>query len=83
MKRLMVGSIDNRIWYGEVKDRGSFYTMPGKREDVTDDAIRTVFEWMLQNLKDTATAFQIRYPTINAVMEIRRESNKEDDDDEV
>lgn len=79
MKRLMVGSIDNRIWYGEVKDRGTFYTMPGKREDVTDDAIRAVFEWMLQNLKDTNTSFQIRYSSVNAVMEIRREVEGSDE----
>lgn len=72
-KRIMVGSIDNRIWYGIVKDRGSYWTMPGKREDVTDDAIRAVFEWMLQNLQDDA-AFQITYPTVpGVVMEIRKE----------
>lgn len=72
-KRMMVGSIDNRIWYGVVKDHGAYYTMPGKREDVTDEAIRAVFEWMLQNLKDEADCFQIRYPSSDAVMEIRRE----------
>lgn len=77
-KRIMVGSVDNRIWYGEVKNRGRFYTMPGKREDVTDDAIRAVFEWMLQNLKDNADAFQIRYSSVNAVLEIRREKKDEE-----
>lgn len=73
MKRMMVGSIDNRIWYGTVKGDGPLYIMPSKREDVTDDAIRAVFEWMLQNLHDDADAFQIRYPSVDAVMEIRKE----------
>lgn len=72
-KRMVVGSIDNRIWYGNVKDNGTYYTMPGKREDVTDEAIRAVFEWMLQNLHENADSFQIRYPSVKAVMEIRKE----------
>ena len=74
-KRMMVGSIDNKIWYGAVKDHGTFYTMPNKREDVTDMAIAAVFEWMLQNMNnDDSDAYQIRYPNMKGyVLEMRKE----------
>ncbi len=48
-KKMMVSDITHTIYYGRVKDVGNgIYQSVGKREDVTDEAIKAVFEWFMK-----------------------------------
>lgn len=41
--------IGNTIFYGTINREKRMFT--GKKEDVTDEAIRVVFEWFMGNMK--------------------------------
>lgn len=76
-KRMMVTDITHTIYYGNVKDMGNkTYQQIGKREDVTDEAIRAVFEWFMKNFQDNEPneVFEVRYKDIPYVLSMTKES---------
>lgn len=70
-KTMGVSPITDTIYYGTVKND----KWQGKREDVTDIAIKAVFEWfMYKTEKECANgAYQIRFPSVPYVLEMRKE----------
>ena len=46
MKKLVISEITNEIYYATVKDLGNgLMEVTGKQENVTDSAVKLVFEW--------------------------------------
>lgn len=78
-KTMGVSPITDTIFYGTVKDN----MWVGKREDVTNMAIKAVFEWFINKLKnegEDGKAFQLRYKGLPYVLEMRKEEKGESDD---
>ena len=55
-----VSPITNTIYYGTQDTEKHMWT--GKKEDVTDGAIRAVFEWFIGNM-DGNEEYSIAYPS--------------------
>ena len=74
-KTIGVSPITDTIYYGTVKDN----KWVGKREDVTDEAIKEVFEWFMHKMEKECPdgAYQIRFPSVPYVLEMRKEQKKE------
>ena len=74
-KTMGVSPITDTIYYGTVKDN----KWVCKREDVTDEAIKAVFEWFMHKLEDECPdgAFQIRFPDVPYVLEMRKEKESD------
>ena len=53
--------------------------MGWKREDVTDIAIKAVFEWFMHKLDadEKQIAYQIKFPSLPYVLEMRKEVQDE------
>ena len=71
-KTMGVSPITGRIYYGTVKNN----MWQGKKEEVTDIAVRAVFEWFMHKFKDECKdggAYQIRFEDIPYVLEMRKE----------
>lgn len=78
-KTMGVSPITDTIFYGTVKDN----KWVGKREDVTDMAIKAVFEWFMNKLRDAGeddNTFEVRFPGCPYVLEMRKEEKGEDAD---
>ena len=74
-KTMGVSPITDTIFYGTVKNN----MWQGKKEDVTDIAIRAVFEWFMQKMKNECPngAYQIRFSGVPYVLEMRKEGSEE------
>lgn len=75
MKRLMVSAIGNRIYLTNVrqdKKKPSLFIATGEKQDYTDEAIRAVFEWFMNNCKDD-NAYEIRYNGVPYVLSMKQE----------
>ena len=74
-KTMGVSPITDTIYYGTVKND----MWQGKREDVTDMAIKAVFEWFMHKIERDCTieAYQIKFPNTPYVLEMRKEQLKE------
>ena len=70
-KTMGVSPITDTIFYGIVKDN----MWVGNREDVTNMAIKAVFEWFMNKTKNECPdgAYQIRFPGVPYVLEMRKE----------
>ena len=55
-----ISPIINTIYYGTQDTEKHMWT--GKKEDVTDGAIRAVFEWFIGNMDDNEE-YSIAYPS--------------------
>lgn len=78
IKTMKVSPVTDTIYYGAVKDDN----LVGNKEDVTDMAIRAVFEWFMQKFKAECKedgAYQIRFPNVPYVLEMRKEGENEVD----
>lgn len=76
-KKMMVSDLSHTIYYGNVKYIGNgVFKQVGKREDVTDEAIRAVFEWFMKNLKDNEPneAYEVRFTNCPYVLRMTKES---------
>lgn len=74
-KTMGVSPITDTIYYGTVKND----MWVGKREDVTDIAIKAVFEWFMHKLNsnEKQVAYQIKFPSLPYVLEMRKENDYE------
>lgn len=61
IKTMGVTPITNTIYYGRVDEEKKLWV--GNRENVTDIAIASVFEWFL-NQMDEKEEFEISYPDV-------------------
>ena len=57
MKRLVVSALGNRIYSANIKKDGTI----GAKEDVTDNAIATVFEQLLCSIPKGEKGIEIRF----------------------
>ena len=73
-KTMGVSSITDTIYYGTVKND----MWQGKMEDVTDMAIKAVFEWFMHQMERDCKieAYQIKFPNTHYVLEMRKEQLK-------
>jgi len=70
-KTMGVSALTGNIYYGTVKND----KWQGKREDVTNMAIKAVFEWFICKLEAERPdgAYQIRFPGVPYVLEMRKD----------
>lgn len=62
--KIAVSPITNRIYAGNTRKPKNGPEVWTKKTDVTDDAIRAVFEWMKTMCKDGGTRyFELKYPS--------------------
>ena len=66
-----VSPVTDTIYHGTVKDD----MWQGKKEDVTDIAIKAVFEWFMHQMEKECPdgVYQIRFPSVPYVLEMRKE----------
>ena len=64
-----VSPIANTIYYGTQDTEKHMWT--GKKEDVTDGAIRAVFEWFIGNM-DGNEEYSIAYPSSEFELVMRK-----------
>lgn len=77
-KTMGVSPITDTIYYGNVKNN----MWQGKKEDVTDIAIKAVFEWFMHKLENECPngTYQIRFESVPYVLEMRKEKESENID---
>lgn len=70
-KTMGVSPVTGLIYYGTVEDN----MFKGEKEDVTNIAIKAVFEYFIQKLEECPanSAFQLRFSDLPYVLEMRRE----------
>ena len=64
-----VSPITNTIYYGTQDTEKHMWT--GKKEDVTDGAIRAIFEWFIGNM-DGNEEYSIAYPSSEFELVMRK-----------
>lgn len=65
----------NTIYYGTLDPAKLVWT--GKKEDVTEDAIRTVFAWFIGNMEGN-DEYAINFPNTEYELVMRRREIKEE-----
>lgn len=66
-----VSPITNTIYYGTCKKSDGMCEFTGKKEDVTDEAIKAVFEWFIGNTED-CEEFSISFESTEFELVMRR-----------
>jgi hypothetical protein len=82
MKQLMNSILGNKIYLTAVKplkDNPKLFVSTGKKEDYTDEAIRAVFEWFMNNHKQNEPneAYEIRFTNCEYVLRMTKEVQNE------
>lgn len=77
-KKLMVSTLTNKIYLTNVrqdKKNPELYIATGEKQDYTDEAIRAVFEWFMNNHKQNEPneAFEIRFKNCPYVLTMTKE----------
>ena len=70
-----VSAVTNTIYYGTVNKEKRMFT--GKKEDVTDGAIRAVFEWFTGNMKGNSE-YSVTLPSSDFVLVMRYKEKKDE-----
>ena len=68
-----VSPITNTIYYGTQNPAKNMWT--DKKEDVTEDAIRAVYEWFMGNMEGKEE-FSITYPSTEFELVMKRKSKE-------
>lgn len=68
-----VSPLTNTIFYGTQDTEKNMFV--GKKEDVTDGVIASVFEWFMNNFKgkEPCEVFEIRYEGVPYVLQMIKE----------
>jgi len=79
MKKLMVSMLMNKIYLTNIKqdkDNPKISIATGKKEDYTDEAIRAVFEWFMNEHKknEPNQAYEVKFPSTDYVLTMTKES---------
>lgn len=64
-----ISPLTNTIYYGTQNKEKNMWT--GKKEDVTDDAIKAVYQWFMGNM-DGKNEYSITYDSTNFELVMRR-----------
>lgn len=76
-KSMGVSPITGTIYYGVLKDDEWI----GEKEDVTDMAIRSVFDWFIQKYKEKVHSesgeYQLKFRNVPYVLSMRKEEINE------
>lgn len=75
-----VSPITNTIYAGKSKDCGNgIKAWIGKKEDVTDEAIKAVFEWFVSNHKanEPHEGFEVKYPNCPYVLTMAKQAKND------
>lgn len=77
-KRLMVSPLSNKIYLTNVKqdkNNPELYIATGEKQDYTDEAIRAVFEWFMNNHQQNEPneAYEVRFPDCPYVLTMTKE----------
>lgn len=76
-KSMGVSPITGTIYYGVLKDDEWI----GEKEDVTDMAIRSVFDWFIQKYEEEVHSgggeYQLKFRNVPYVLSMRKEENNE------
>lgn len=77
-KKLMLSPLTNKIYLTNVrqdKKNPELYIATGEKQDYTDEAIRAVFEWFMNNHKQNGSteAFEIRFKGCPYVLTMTKE----------
>jgi len=88
MKKLLVSPLTGAIHLGNVKDMGGGnFKMADKKEDFTEEAIRSVFEKFLYHMQTDGDkeleAYEIRYTNCPYVLKMIKEPIVEEDPTEI
>ena len=78
-KKMMVSDITHTIYYGKVKEvKKGVYESVGTREDVTEEAIRAVFEWFMKNFQDNEPneAYEIKFEGVPYVLRMTKNTDE-------
>ncbi len=78
VKTMGVSQLTDTIYYGTVKNN----MWVGKKENVTDMAIKAVFEWFMHKHKKECPdgVYEIRFPGVPYVLSIRKEEKDNETD---
>lgn len=71
-----VSPLTNTIYYGTLNKEKQMWT--GKKEDVTKEAIASVFEWFIGNM-DGNEEYSITYPNTEFELAMRRKGGRVDE----
>jgi hypothetical protein len=77
-KKMMVSDIAHTIYYGKYKEvEEGVFKCVGKKEDVTDEAIRSVFEWFMKNFQDNEPneAFEVKFKGIPYILRMIKDKH--------
>ncbi len=76
-KTMEVSPITDTIYYGNVKND----MWVGKKEDVTNIAIKAVFEWFMRKFENECTEsgeYEIRFPGVPYVLGMRKDGGADE-----
>jgi len=66
-----VSPITNTIYAGRSKDNGDgIKEWVGEKQDITDEAIRAVFDWFINNLRQTSQMKPLRLSLQTALIDL-------------
>ena len=74
-KKMLVSDITHTIYYGNVKEReDGLYEFTGKKDNVTDEAIKAVFDWFMKNFQDNEPneVFEVTFKNVPYVLRMTR-----------
>jgi hypothetical protein len=79
---LGVSSVWKRIYAGKSKplENGRGFRWVGKKTDVTDEAIRAVFEWFMVNFEENEPneVYEVRFTSTPYVLRMTKEPKAEE-----
>ena len=78
-----VSPLTNTIFIGKSKKlKNGVFEWVGEKHDITDDAIRAVFEWFMNNYKNNEQnkAYEIRYTNCPYVLTMTLDKDGDNDD---
>lgn len=79
MKKLLCSDISNTIYLAnakQMKDNPSLYTAYGDKEDFTNEAIRAVFQWFMNQMKGNEE-FTLSFPSAKYELVMREKERKQ------
>lgn len=73
MKQFGISGLTNRIYYGTAKELGNGkFRFTGKKEDVTDEVLRSAFEWFLNQAVEKEKEIIMRFEDIPFELVMRK-----------
>ena len=75
MKYFAISDLTGKIYYGTGKDvGGGRIRFTGNKEDVTDEAVKAVFEWFLNKALKSKKEIIVRFPNVDFELAMREKT---------